>query len=75
MFYVSYSYQLALISIFTFIIMLIIAKPWRTYFSPQSNNERKGIRVFFWLYVSTCIFAFWEADTYHSWEGFMIIIV
>ena len=71
MFYVSYSYQLALISIFTFIIMLIIAKPWRTYFSPQSNNERKGIRVFFWLYVSTCIFAFWEADTYHSWEGFI----
>ena len=72
MFYVSYSYQLALISIFTFIIMLIIAKPWRTYFSPQSNNERKGIRVFFWLYVSTCIFAFWEADTYHSWEGFIV---
>ena len=71
MFYVSYSYQLALISIFTFIIMLIIAKPWRTYFNPQSNNERKNIRVFFWLYVSTCIFAFWEADTYHSWEGFI----
>ena len=71
MFYVSYSYQLALISIFTFIIMLIIAKPWRTYFNPQSNNERNNIRVFFWLYVSTCIFAFWEADTYHSWEGFI----
>ena len=71
MFYVSYSYQLALISIFTFIIMLIIAKPWCTYFNPQSNNVRKGIHIFFLLYVSTCIFAFWEADTYHSWDGFI----
>lgn len=70
MFYINYSWRLALISIFTFLIMLLIAQPWRTYFNPQSNNVRKGIIVFFLLYVSTCIFAFWSADTYHSWDGF-----
>lgn len=71
MFYINYSWQLALISIFTFLIMLLISQPWRTYFNPQSNNVRKGIIVFFLLYVSTCIFAFWSADTYHSWDGFL----
>lgn len=71
MFYINYSWQLALISIFTFLIMLLIAQPWRTYFNPRSNNVRKGIIVFFLLYVSTCIFSFWAGDTYHSWNGFL----
>ena len=71
MFYINYSWQLALISIFTFLIMLLIAQPWRTFFNPRSNNVRKGIIVFFLLYVSTCIFAFWSADTYHSWDEFL----
>ena len=52
--------------------MLVIAQPWRTYSNPQSNNIDKNIFIFFVLYLSTCIFAFWEADTYHSWEGFII---
>lgn len=71
MFYINYSWQLALISIFTFLIMLLIAQPWRTFFNPRSNNVRKGIIVFFLLYVSTCIFAFWAEDTYHCWDGFL----
>lgn len=71
MFYINYSWQLLLISIFTFLIMLLIAQPWRTFFNPQSNNVRKGIIVFFLLYVSTCIFSFWSGDTYHSWDGFI----
>lgn len=71
MFYINYTWQLALISIFTFLIMLLIVQPWRTYFNPQSNNVRKGIIVFFLLYVSTCIFAFWSEDTYHSWDRFL----
>lgn len=71
MFYINYSWQLALISIFTFLIMLLIAQPWRTFFNPRSNNVRKGIIVFFLLYVSTCIFAFWAEDTYHCWDAFL----
>lgn len=62
---------MALISIITFIIMLIIAKPWRTYFYPKSNNVCKGVYVFFLLYLSTCVFAFWAEDTYHSWDLFI----
>lgn len=71
MFYINYSWQLLLISIFTFLIMLLISQPWRTFFNPRSNNVRKGIIVFFLLYVSTCIFAFWAEDTYHSWNAFL----
>lgn len=51
--------------------MFLIAKPWRTYFNPQSNNVCNGIAVFFLLYVSTCVFGFWEYDTYHSWDDFI----
>lgn len=71
MYYVHYSYQLALISIFTFVVLLILSKPWRTYFNPKANNSDKNIYLFYFLYITTCIFAFWEADTYHSWDGFI----
>lgn len=71
MYQVHYSYQLALISILTFIIMLILSRPWRTYFNPKSNNSEGNTYLFYFLYITTCIFAFWEADTYHSWEGFI----
>ena len=71
MFRVDYSWQLALINIVTFIIMLIMTKPMYTYSNPQSNNVYCGIKVFFILYASTCIFAFWEYDTYHYWNLFL----
>mgnify|MGYP002452672490 CR=1 FL=1 len=71
MFYIDYSWRLALISIITFIIMLIMSKPIRTYCSPQSNNVYCGMNIFFLLYTSTCIFAFWEYDTYHYWNNFL----
>lgn len=51
--------------------MLILSKPWRTYFNPKANNSDKNTYLFYFLYITTCIFAFWEADTYHSWNGFI----
>lgn len=71
MYHVDYSWQLALISIVTFICMLIMSKPIRTYYNPQDNNVYCGVRIFFLLYVSTCVFAFWEYDTYHYWNNFL----
>lgn len=49
----------------------MISCPWRTYYNPQSNNVRKGVFIFFILYLSTCIFAFWADDTYHIWNLFL----
>lgn len=72
MLYINYSWRLAIINIFMFIIMLLIAHPWRTYYNPQRNNVHKGIFSFFLLYIFTCVFAFWSSDTYHSWNGFII---
>lgn len=71
MFYVNYSYQLALINLFLFILMLIIAKPQNTFLSPQSNNQKEGTYLFFLFYILNSVFAFWSADTYHSWDGFV----
>lgn len=52
--------------------MLIIAKPHITFFNPQKNNVRKGIKLFFFLLIINSVFAFWEYDTYHYWEAFTI---
>lgn len=53
--------------------MLLMAKPWQTYYKPQSNNIHRGIFIFFVLFISTCVFAFWEYDTYHTWNEFIYV--
>ena len=71
MFYVNYSYQLALINLLLMVMMVLLAKPQYTFAAPQRNNVRRGIRLFFCLYILHSVFAFWSQDTYHSWEGFI----
>ena len=72
MFYIQYSVGKAFLCFLFFLVMLIIARPYCTYRYPQSNNIRKGIFFFFLLYILNSVFAFWSADTYHSWEGFVV---
>jgi len=71
MFYIQYSVGKAFICLLFFLVMLIIARPYCTYRYPQSNNVRKGVLFFFLLYTLNSVFAFWSADTYHSWDGFV----
>lgn len=68
----QYSWSLLLISIFVYTISIFVAKPQVTYFSPQRNNIRKGSKLFFCLLIINSVFAFWEYDTYHYWNGFII---
>lgn len=67
----QYSLSLYLISLFVFLISIFVAKPQITYRNPQRNNVRKGITAFFLLLIINSVFAFWEYDTYHSWEEFL----
>ena len=71
MFYVNYSYQLALINLLLVVMMLLLAKPQYTFVAPQNNNVRRGVCLFFLLYILHSVFAFWAEDTYHSWDGFI----
>lgn len=71
MFYLSYSLHLYLINVFILILCTYIAKPNLTYINPQLNNKKNGITIFFLLYTINSVFAFWAADTFHSWVGFI----
>lgn len=68
----EYSWSLLIISIFVYIVSILVAKPQITYNNPQRNNVKKGTIAFFILLMINSVFAFWAADTYHSWEGFII---
>jgi hypothetical protein len=67
----EYSWSLLIISIFVYIVSILVAKPQITYNNPQRNNVKKGTIAFFILLMINSVFAFWSADTYHSWEGFI----
>jgi hypothetical protein len=70
--YIQYSWQLLLVSIFIYILSIFFAKPNITYKNPQYNNISKGVIGFFFLLILNSVFAFWEPDTYHSWNGFVL---
>jgi hypothetical protein len=67
----KYSWSLLLISIFVYIISILVAKPQITYNNPQRNNVKKGTIAFFLLLIINSVFAFWEFDTYHYWNMFI----
>ena len=71
MFYVQYSWQLALISVIIFIIMIYISRPNNTYKNPQLNNINKGVNIFFLLYIINSVCGFRSSDTYHVWDIFI----
>jgi hypothetical protein len=68
----QYSLQLLLINILFYSICIFIAKPQITYSNPQQNNIKKGMIAFFFMLIINSVFAFWAADTYHSWGDFII---
>lgn len=70
--YIQYSWQLLLVSIFIYILSIFFAKPNITYKNPQYNNTSKGVIGFFFLLILNSVFALWEYDTYHSWDGFIL---
>lgn len=60
-----------LINLFVFVIMLAMARPYRTYVNPQLNNGNAYyIRLFFLLYAFAVIFAFDSGDFYSYEEIF-----
>lgn len=71
MFYVNYSFNLLLFCVCIFVLMLLISKPYKTYLNPSSNNVKKNIVFFFFLYTINAVFAFWAEDTYHMWDDFI----
>lgn len=72
MFYIEYSWQLALICVIIFIIMIYISKPQNTYINPQLNNTNKGIHLFFFLYIINSVCGFRSSDNYHIWNEFIL---
>lgn len=72
MFYIHYSWSLALLSTIIYLIMILVARPWITWFNPRRNNIKSGIYFFTFLLIINSIFAFYDHDTYHYWEQFRI---
>ena len=72
MLHIQYNKELFLINILVYIISMYVAQPYTTFQNPQRNNENKGVTTFFFLLIINSVFAFWAADTYHSWEAFKI---
>lgn len=70
--FIQYSWQLLLVSIFIYILSIFFSKPHITYKNPQYNNTSKGVIGFFFLLILNSVFALWEYDTYHSWNGFIV---
>lgn len=66
------SWSLYLINVVIFVISVFVAKPQITYNNPLRNNIKKGTIAFFLLLMINSVFAFWAADTYYSWEGFIV---
>lgn len=72
MFYLNYSSELLLYNILFLLLAIFITKPNITFINPQLNNKEEGSIFFFLLLTLNSIFAFWSADTYHSWDGFIV---
>lgn len=68
--YIDYSVKLALSSYIFYIIMLVLASPYKNYFSETRGCSSNKIWLFFICYILLNVFSFWEYDTYHTWEHF-----
>lgn len=68
----QFSKQLLFINLIVYIISIYVAKPNITYYNPQQNNCKKGFSFFFFLLIINSVLAFWAADTYHSWDSFIL---
>ena len=66
----SYSAELAIYSYLFYIVMFIIASPYKNYKKHSYVVHSKGIILFFICYALLNVFSFWEYDTYHTWEDF-----
>lgn len=66
----SYSVELAIYSYLFYILMFMIASPYRNYKKHSFEINSKRIILFFICYALLNVFSFWEYDTYHSWEDF-----
>lgn len=66
----DYSWQLALLCYFVYMLMLSIAKPTFSYKHPHINSKPSNCKFFFLLLILINVFSFWEYDTYHTWELF-----
>jgi len=68
----EYSWQLALLSYSFYFVMLIIASPYKNYLSRTRLVNQVYLNIFFFFYMILNVFSFWEYDTYHSWEQFLL---
>ena len=68
----SYSASLLLINVFIWLVMLKIAWPAIHQAPLSCSPPKKQLRLFYVLFISYCVFAFAEHDTYHMWDNFKL---